>query len=60
MADRYSTGRRAGLRLITRVVRGSLVHQIGAVAFREWRRAVCEWSALHAYRAEAQRDGDAL
>lgn len=48
----HSTGRRTGLRLIPRIVRGSLVHQVGAVQFAEFRHAVCAWSALHAHRVE--------
>lgn len=60
MADRYCTGQRAGLRPVARVVRGSLVHQVGDIAFSEFRRAVCAWSALHAHQVEVQRERNAL
>lgn len=56
----YSTGPRAALRLIPRVVRGSLVHQVGATAFSDFRQAVCAWSALHELHARDRPDqGDA-
>lgn len=45
---------------IPRIVRGSLVHEVGAVQFAEFRRAVCAWSALHADQVEAQRQSNAL
>lgn len=45
---------------IQRIIRGSLVHQVGAVQFAEFRRAVCAWSALHADHEEAQHQREAL
>lgn len=58
----HSTGIRAGLCPIPRIVRGSLVYQLGAVAFREFRRAVCVWSVLRADQlgVEPQHRGIAL
>lgn len=54
------TGSRAGLCPFPKIVRGSLVHEVGAVAFIEFRRAVCAWSALHAHQVEALGQRQAL
>lgn len=55
-STRHSTSRAICLRPSPRIVRGSLVHVIGDVAFIEFRRATCAWSALEeALQVELQR-----
>ena len=57
MADRNSTPPRGAppfllSKPVPAVLRGDLVHVVGAVAFADFRRAVCAWSAADAERAE--------
>ena len=40
-------------RPVPAVRRGDLVHIVGPIAFAEFRRAVCAWSAAEADRVEA-------
>jgi hypothetical protein len=49
----HSTGPRAELCPFPRILRGSLVHQVGDVAFVEFRHAACAWSALAADRPDS-------
>lgn len=58
MAGRNSTPQGVPLRLLSKpvpaILRGQLHHILGPVAFGEFRRAVCAWSAV---QAEAELDG---
>lgn len=65
MAGNHSTGHPPGIPSNPQSVpipvrHGELVHVVGGVAFADFRRAVCAWSAAEAHRIDIVDQVDAL